>query len=138
MGRQFAALWLSESKPYALDWTLGRYTNAVNECEALLRKVETARLAAAAGQPLPAADELGLAAPKPLFRRVRPADEFAGAVGTGVALGRPVRHAPDGPGRSSRRGDRFDLPVEIELTLPADSGRQTGSRFSHQDQRGAA
>ena len=38
LGRQFAALWLSESKPYALDWTLGRYTNAVNECEVLLRK----------------------------------------------------------------------------------------------------
>ena len=27
LGRQFAALWLSESKPYALDWTLGRYTD---------------------------------------------------------------------------------------------------------------
>ena len=77
LGRQFAALWLSESKPYALDWTLGRYTNAVNECEALLRKLEAARLAAAAGQPLPPADELGLAAPKPLFRRVQPARELA-------------------------------------------------------------
>ena len=28
MGRQFRALWLSESKPYALDWTLGRYADA--------------------------------------------------------------------------------------------------------------
>ncbi len=36
LGREFAALWLSESKPYALDWTMRRYTNAVNECEALL------------------------------------------------------------------------------------------------------
>jgi len=68
MGRQFSALWLSESKPYALDWTLRRYTNAVNDCDDLLRKVEAARVAAAAGQPLPAADELGLAAPKPSLR----------------------------------------------------------------------
>jgi hypothetical protein len=120
LGRQFAALWLSESKPYALDWTLGRYTNAVNECDVLLRKLDTARLAAAAGQPLPAADELGLAAPKPIFRRVRPAESA------------PQELAPELPwadlsathrmGLLVRAGavDRFDLPIEIELTLPAD------------------
>ena len=68
MGREFGALWLSESKPYALDWTLNRYTNAANECDALLRKVQAVHAAAAKGQPLPPADELGLAAPKPLFR----------------------------------------------------------------------
>ncbi len=62
MGRQFAALWLSESKPYALDWSLGRYTNVVKDCEVLLRKLEVARLAVAAGQPLPAADQPGLKA----------------------------------------------------------------------------
>jgi hypothetical protein len=120
LSRQFAALWLSESKPYALDWTLGRYTNAVNECDVLLRKLDTARLAAAAGQPLPAADELGLAAPKPLFRRVRPTERA------------PEALAPELPwadlsathrlGLLVRAGavDRFDLPIEVELTLPAD------------------
>src|ERR1035437_9182684 len=120
LSRQFAALWLSESKPYALDWTLGRYTNAVNECDVLLRKLDTARLAAAAGQPLPAADELGLAAPNPLFRRVRPVENV------------PVALAPKLPwadlsathrmGLLVRAGalDRFDLPIEVELTLPAD------------------
>jgi hexosaminidase len=120
MGQEFAALWLSESKPYALDWTLRRYTNAVNECEVLLRKLEAARLAAATGQPLPAADELGLAAPKPLFRRVRPAESV------------PEPLAPELPwadasathrlGLLIRAGavDRFDLPLEVELTLPAD------------------
>ena len=74
MGRQFAALWLSESKPYALDWTLGRYTNAVSDSDALLGRLQAARAAAAAGQPLPPADQVGLAAPKPVFRRVRPAE----------------------------------------------------------------
>src|ERR1019366_5044554 len=120
LGQQFAALWLSESKPYALDWTLGRFTNAVNECEALLGKLETARQAAAAGQPLPPADELGLAAPKPLFRRVRPAESS------------PEALAPESPwadlsathrlGLLVRAGavDRFDLPLEVELTLPTD------------------
>ena len=120
MGRQFAALWLSESKPYALDWTLGRYTNAVNECEALLRKLETARLAGAAGQPLPAADELGLAAPKPLFRRVRPVENAPEALAPELPWA--DLSATHRMGLVVRAGevDRFDLPLEIELALLAD------------------
>ena len=121
LGQQFAALWLSESKPYALDWTLGRYTNAVNECEALLGKVETARQAAASsGQPLPAADELGLAAPKPLFRRVRPTESSPEALAPELPWADPS--ATHRLGLLVRAGavDRFDLPIEVELTLPAD------------------
>ena len=121
LGRQFAALWLSESKPYALDWTLGRYTNAVNECEALLGKVEAAR------QPPPPpvnpclpADELGLAAPKPLFRRVRPAESSPEALAPELPWADPS--ATHRLGLLVRAGavDRFDLPLEVELTLPAD------------------
>jgi hexosaminidase len=120
LGREFAALWLSESKPYALDWTLGRYTNAVNECEALLRKVEAARAAAAAGQPLPPADEIGLSAPKPLFRRVRPSENSPEALVPDLPWADPT--ATHRVGLTIRAGatDRFDLPVEVELTLPAD------------------
>src|SRR5262249_20374295 len=40
--KRFAALWLSESKPYALDWTLGRYTAALSEYAALLSKLADA------------------------------------------------------------------------------------------------
>jgi hypothetical protein len=120
LGRQFTALWLSESKPYALDWTLGRYTNAVNECDALRRKVEAARVAAAAGQPLPPAGELGLAAPKPLFRRVRPAESSLQALAPELPWADPT--ATHRMGLLVRAGatDRFDLPLEVELTLPAD------------------
>ena len=120
LGRQFAALWLSESKPYALDWTLGRYTNAVNECEALLRKVEAARLAAANGQPLPPADELGLAAPKPLFRRVRPAENSPEALAPELPWADPAATHRLGLVVRAGAADRFDLPVEVELALPAD------------------
>jgi hexosaminidase len=120
IGQQFAALWLSENKPYALDWTLGRYTNAVNECGVLLRKLETARLAAAAGQSLPPADELGLAAPKPLFRRVRPAESAPAALAPELPWADPS--ATHRLGLLVRAGavDRFDLPLEIELALPVD------------------
>jgi hypothetical protein len=65
LGRQFAALWLAESKPYALDWTLKRYTNALTQYDTLLQKLAAARAAAAAGRPWPAPEELGLAIPRP-------------------------------------------------------------------------
>jgi hexosaminidase len=120
LGRQFAALWLSESKPYALDWTLVRYTNAVNECEALLRKVQAARLAAANGKPLPPADELGLAAPKPLFRRVLPSKNSPEALAPESPWADPTATHRLGLLVQAGAADRFDLPVEVELTLPTD------------------
>ena len=120
MGREFAALWLSESKPYALDWTLRRYTNAVNECEGLLRKLETARLAATTGQLLPPADEFGLAAPKPSFRRVRPAESAPEALAPELPWADPTATHRVGLLVRAGAADRFDLPLEIELALPAD------------------
>ena len=120
IGQQFAALWLSENKPYALDWTLGRYTNAVNDCDVLLRKVEAARLAAAADQPLPPADELGLAAPKPLFRRVRPAESAPAALAPELPWAEPSATHRLGLLVRACAVDRFDLPLEIELALPVD------------------
>lgn len=72
LGRAFASLWLAESKPYALDWTMRRYTNTVQQYDALLRAVANARAEAAAGRGLPAPEKLGLVLPKPLTRRMKP------------------------------------------------------------------
>ena len=36
MGRQFSTIWLAESEPYALDWTMARYDKAVKSYDALL------------------------------------------------------------------------------------------------------
>ncbi len=63
LGRAFASLWLAESKPYALDWTMRRYTNTVQHYDALLSAVAAARVEAAAGRGLPAPDRIGLALP---------------------------------------------------------------------------
>jgi len=120
MGREFAALWLSESKPYALDWTLRRYTDTANECEALLRKVQAARAAAAAGQPLPPPDELGLAAPKTLFRRVRPVEYSPEPLTPGAPWADPSASHRVGLVVHAGATDRFDLPLEVEVALPAD------------------
>ena len=61
--RQFAVLWLSENKPYALDWTLARYTNIVTKYDNQLRGLATARAAAAEGRSLPASADVGLVLP---------------------------------------------------------------------------
>jgi hypothetical protein len=37
LGQQFAALWLSESKPYGLDWTMKRYAAALNRYDSVAR-----------------------------------------------------------------------------------------------------
>ena len=61
LGRDFSRLWLAESKPYALEWTIRRDANVVKRYDDLARRPADARRSAAAGEPLPQPDELGLA-----------------------------------------------------------------------------
>ena len=42
LGRQFQTLWLREAKPYALDWTVSRYTNVVKWYDGLLDRLARA------------------------------------------------------------------------------------------------
>ena len=52
------------------------------------------------------------------------------------ALGRAVRHAPAGLVVVGGSADRFELPVEVELTLARGSGRKAGARLpAHAERR---
>ena len=118
LGRQFAGMWLAESKPYGLEWTTRRYTATVKWYDDLLAKLAEARKAAAAGKPLPLPESLGLAVPEAFGRRARPQE----------IVEKPL--APETPWSDStaahrlglivRAGsaDRFDLPVEVEIAVP--------------------
>jgi hypothetical protein len=53
LGEEFKRIWLSESKPYALDWTMTRYASTAERYDALLAKLAAARTAAAEGKALP-------------------------------------------------------------------------------------
>lgn len=64
LGKRFADLWLSENKPYALDWTLDRYRKAVHAQDVLLEKLAAARVSVAVGKSLPAPEDMGLAIPQ--------------------------------------------------------------------------
>jgi hexosaminidase len=64
LGREFSRLWLAESKPYALDWTMQRYADVVKRYDDLAARLADARKKAEAGEPLPRPEELGLALPR--------------------------------------------------------------------------
>lgn len=63
LGRKFERLWLDESKPYALDWTMDRYAGVAEWYDGLAQKLAEARTAMEAGKPLPQPKELGLDLP---------------------------------------------------------------------------
>ncbi len=118
LGGEFRRLWLAESKPYALDWTLDRYAEAVNRYDELGRQVRAAREKATSGEALPRPGELGLLVPESFARRARP-DQT-----------RDVPLAPDAPwaepaathrlGVVVRAGsaDRYGLPAAVAVRLP--------------------
>ncbi|MBM4088736.1 MAG: hypothetical protein FJ276_04805 [Planctomycetes bacterium] len=72
LGDEFKRLWLSESKPYALDWTMSRYAHLDAWYRDLEARVADAMKRAERGEGLPTPEELGLALPTVFSRRTRP------------------------------------------------------------------
>ncbi|OHB81766.1 MAG: hypothetical protein A2W31_07445 [Planctomycetes bacterium RBG_16_64_10] len=61
LGHRFEQLWLRESQPYALDWTMRRYHEMVKRYDDLSGRLADAQRALQAGQPLPPPEQVGLA-----------------------------------------------------------------------------
>lgn len=118
LGSQFAALWLAENKPYALDWTLRRYTNTVSEYDQLLQKLAQARAALTTGQALPTPEEVGLAIAKPLSRQIRPAEILAAPLAPATPWADASASHRLGLTLRTKAADRFNLPLEVPLALP--------------------
>ena len=114
-GRRFAELWLAESKPYALDWTLRRYTNSVAGYDALLSKIQGARKEASAGRPLPAPEDVGLALPRPVSRTIRPGPAKVDQLDAAARWEDASSKRRMGLRILASNADRMDLPVELEL-----------------------
>lgn len=117
LGREFRRLWLAESEPYALDWTLDRYEQLRQWHDALLEKLAAARTQLKAGRRLPPPVEIGLMLPHQFTRRgrvygveaepLRPESEWLVPSAT-ERLGLTV---------DARRVDRYDLPVKALFGL---------------------
>ncbi len=63
LGQEFSRLWLAESKPYALDWTMRRYASVVKRYDDLARRLADARHQAQGGRALPEPEKIGLRLP---------------------------------------------------------------------------
>jgi hypothetical protein len=119
LGHRFASLWLAESKPYALDWTMRRYTNAVATYDALLSRVVAARADASAGRKLPAPEEIGLALPRPLARLLKPSETLAAPLDPDLPWADPTATHRVGIKVQAGAADRHHLPVEVEIPVPS-------------------
>jgi len=117
IGKQFAELWLRENRPYALDWTIGRYKALVARYGALAKRLAALRKDAEAGKPLPAPSQVGLALLELGVRKTR-ADRI---VQTPLQPDLPwaLLHARARIGLAVGAGaaDRSDLPIELDLPL---------------------
>lgn len=132
LGRQFAAIWLSESKPYGLDWTMARYEQTVKRFEALAERLAQARPAAASGKPLPLPEEIGLAVTETLARRSRSRKTLADPLAPEAPWAEPAATHRLGLVVFAGPADRTELPVEVELALPGELGRRPVRAFLFQ------
>jgi len=57
LGEEFRRIWLSESKPYALDWTMARYQAMDTRFQKLEQELREARRLAETGQSLPSMEQ---------------------------------------------------------------------------------
>ncbi|MGA2497673.1 MAG: glycoside hydrolase family 20 zincin-like fold domain-containing protein [Tepidisphaeraceae bacterium] len=121
LGRRFAELWLAESRPYALDWTMRRYDALVKWYDELAGRIAKAREVAASGKRPPGPREIGLMLPR--AGRLAPPDAIVDRPLLPEATW--VAPATERLGLEIEAGsaDRLDLPVEIELALPVEQAQ---------------
>ncbi len=129
LGRQFAALWLSESKPYALDWTMARYEQVAQRFDTLAQRLAQARQAAASGKPLPLPEDIGLVVTETLARRSRPRKTSAEPLAPEAPWAEPAATHRLGLVVSAGPADRSELPLEVELPLPGELARRPVRAF---------
>lgn len=119
LGKEFERLWLAESKPHALDLTTRRYAEMVARYDALLAALTSARAAAARGETMPSPEEIGLAMPESLTRRTRPHQILSAPLAGDAPWAVPEATHRIGLVIGAGESDRHQLPIEIEVSLPA-------------------
>jgi len=120
LGRQFTELWRRENRPYALDWTMRRFQTVVSRYEAMVERLAAIRKDAQAGKPLPSPKQVGLELLELGVRRTRPHKVVQAPLKPDAPwLERSASHRV-GLIVSGGKTDRFDLPIEADIRLPAE------------------
>ncbi len=128
LGCRFAALWLAENKPYALDRTMNRYAAIVAWHDRLAQRLAEIRRKAPSGQALPAPEDLGLVA-GPLARRTRPHAICAEPLEPAAAWEEPSATHRLAMVVVAGSVARSELPVELDVRLPAGLAGRPGRAF---------
>jgi hypothetical protein len=119
LGRRFAALWLMENKPYALDRVTNRYAAFVAGLDQLAGRLAAARRNTLASRPLPAPEDFGLVAGPPA-RRARPHAIDLKPLDAAVAWEEPTATHRLALVVGAGSWARCELPVELEVRLPTE------------------
>jgi hypothetical protein len=132
LGRQFERIWLSESEPYALDWTSQRYRDADQRYGALMARLKAARETVARGEPLPEPDEIGLVLPGSLARHTRSRQLLPEPLQPAAPWLEPQASHRWGLVIEAGDSDRSQLPVEVDVHVPAELAAKPVRAFSLQ------
>jgi len=119
LGSQFQQLWLKESKPFALDRTMGRYQSTLKKHDELAKLLAEARETAESGQRPPRPEDLGLAPAEGHSRRTRPHRIEATPLEPDTPWTVPTATHRLGLVVNAGSVERFNLPVELDVELPA-------------------
>jgi len=118
LGREFRRLWLMESKPYALDWTMKRYAGRVRWYDDLLARLAAIRKDVESGKPIPEPGSLGLALPEAFTRRTRPQKIIRTPLEPDTPWAEPSAGHRLGMLVNAGPVERSDLPVQVDAVLP--------------------
>jgi len=133
LGREFQRIWLSESKPYALDWTMDRYAAAVKWYDDLAARLAEARKSLSAGGALPPPEKMGLAQPETFDRRSRPHQIAAAPLAADSPWAEPAAVARLGLMIKAGPVDRRKLPIEVDVAIPPELASRPVRAFCQQE-----
>ena len=129
IGKHFAELWMRENRPYALDATMSRYKGAVARYDAVAKRLAAIRKDAEAGKPLPPPSQVGLALLELGVRCTRPQKVEQAPLWPDTPWEEPIATHRLGLLVNAGSAERTDLPVELDVRLPADLAAKPARAF---------
>ena len=129
LGKQFAELWMRENRLYALDWTQRRYAAAVARYGALASRLAALRKDAEASKPLPPPSQVGLALLELGVRKTRADKVEQLPLWPDTPWAEPTATHRLGLLVTAGSADRADLPIELDVRLPADLIKKPARAF---------
>ncbi len=117
LGEEFKRIWLSESKPYALDWTMKRYAEMDIWYQTLGDRLRDARRKAEQGEAIPSPAGLGLASSTSYLRQTRPYAVSTDALKPDAQWFEPTATHRLGITVEAGNVDRYELPVEVDVAI---------------------